>query len=1130
MLEAKDKSSYNYLETEDKTRDVLIENDDFIADARNFLEKRGGYSKKRLQDRNEVYEQFLEHFRYQNVNEISAIRDLEYAQNANKQDKTEFANLIELYDTMQSDYSLETIKDFAGGILTAPSTYLGIITGGAGKLASSATTQASKVALRALLKKGLSKEIAKKTLRNQINKDIKKEIVKSATISGTIEGAAGFGQALAQEETRVETGQADEYDMGRVGLTTGFSALGGTIAGGIVGKKQTKMAREAAKLVRISESSEKAIAKQANNNAKETIKQATTSGTKKQRRQNKVNIGVVRRRLKDLAALDPDKVNLGKKLKEDIAKAKEVDGLTVGLPTELFENITAATLALAEAGKFKLGRNQRITSGIQQAISRGKEKGGLDLPEIQGILSKYNLTLDTFSLIYKAELSEAGRTLGFSGSLTNQMKRLGQRRPLSDGEKVTDQLIKDIGELEARGMTTINPIEAKQIASGKAQDGFFRTLDRTRLGLMTSQIATTMRNFENAGFRTFIDAGTRQAENIFKVLMGKRELSKEGLFGGVLDVYKGLLDPYEAKVVRNIFENNTPDLATKLFREAADLEYSLVGSNKVNQSLAWIGTKANILNTFSDNIMKQAMFSASLKRRLGTKEFYNIIKSGTFSQIDDATLKGAINDSLEFVYQKSFDMYGKDTGMFEKLAAGTIKAHREMPFFVSSVMPFPRYIANQFKFIYEHAPILGLLPASRKGAKEYDIYNRMAKQAVGLSMLRIAYGWRDLNGQDTEWFEFKDNTGNIIDGRATYGPFAPFLLAADILHRFFNADPTDVGTISASTTKYRRDAIQSMLGSSFRTGYGVYAIDKLMIDLSSGATTGEITEKILGEFSANILNTFTLPAAVVKDFYAQFDKLSRFIPETRTGEVDFLAIFLNRGTRAFTDFGPNTNLGKFLGAEEYDLPARSPFREGDLISINPIEKQLFGFNKGPKKNVVQREMSELQLGWFDLYSKDSNETIDLYMRRELSEPGGELNLVNRVSAAMKNPLYADLNRAERVPKFKALVKAVISEARITAREKIQAGEIEVAKKFDPDITERLLVTTVDIADWNKLPTSKKNAVTSRYKRLFPVKPDEEFYEGKNIRVDADRIIKGKDGDAITVMQWALENAKDVDDI
>ena len=77
MLEASQKSSYNFLESENQNNEYLIENDDFIKDARGFLLKRGGYSAERLEDKQEVYEQFMEHFRYQNVNEVTAIRDLE---------------------------------------------------------------------------------------------------------------------------------------------------------------------------------------------------------------------------------------------------------------------------------------------------------------------------------------------------------------------------------------------------------------------------------------------------------------------------------------------------------------------------------------------------------------------------------------------------------------------------------------------------------------------------------------------------------------------------------------------------------------------------------------------------------------------------------------------------------------------------------------------------------------------------------------------------------------------------------------------------------------------------------------------------------------------------------------------
>ena len=776
MLEASQKSSYNFLESENQNNEYLIENDDFIKDARGFLLKRGGYSAERLEDKQEVYEQFMEHFRYQNVNEVTAIRDLEYAQNASQEEKVQFARLIDLYDTMEGDgLSLEQIKDYAGGILSAPSTYAGVITGGIGKLASSGGVQISKLALRKLLSKGLTKEAAKATLRKEAKKQTAKEIAKSATIGATVEGTIGFGQALAQEETRVETGQADEYDMGRVALTTGASALGGGLGGGIIGKTQAKNAAEAAKLKRITESSTKAISDAAIQEAKRTLKTAKTTGTTKQKRQTIVSLGRVKERLSNLTALDPKKVRLGDELKEKIAEAKELDNLTAGLPTELFEQISAATLDLAKAGKFKLGKNERITSGIQKALS----KGDIDLADIQEILTKYNLTKDMFSLIYKAEISDAGRTLGFQGNLSQQMSKLGLKKATNT---VTQDLVDDIGKLDYEGVVKISKVEAEELASGEAKDGFFRGLDRLRLGLMTSQIATTMRNFENAGFRTFIDAGTRQAENIIRVALGKRKLSAQGLFGGVLDVYKALLNPYEAKVVRDTFQATMPDQATNLFRKAADLEASMTGGGiggMTAKGMAAIGNTANVLNTFSDNVFKQAMLTASLKRRLSDagEDLFDIMRSGKFSAIPDKILKDSVEDSLNFVYQSSFSNKG---GFFEKIAAGTIKLHRDAPFVVSSFMPFPRYIANQFRFIYEHAPILGMIPVSQKAVKGYKdtLINRTAKQSMGLMMMAMAYGWRQQQGHGTYWNEFKDNTGNIVDGRATYGPFAPYMLAA----------------------------------------------------------------------------------------------------------------------------------------------------------------------------------------------------------------------------------------------------------------------------------------------------------------------------------------------------------------
>ena len=68
----------------------------------------------------------------------------------------------------------------------------------------------------------------------------------------------------------------------------------------------------------------------------------------------------------------------------------------------------------------------------------------------------------------------------------------------------------------------------------------------------------------------------------------------------------------------------------------------------------------------SDNFFKQAMFTASLRRRLADdgKDLIEIIKAGKFNTISKETLEGSMQDALEFVYQQSF----KGDGFFSKVA------------------------------------------------------------------------------------------------------------------------------------------------------------------------------------------------------------------------------------------------------------------------------------------------------------------------------------------------------------------------------------------------------------------------------------------------------------------------------
>ena len=531
----------------------------------------------------------------------------------------------------------------------------------------------------------------------------------------------------------------------------------------------------------------------------------------------------------------------------------------------------------------------------------------------------------------------------------------------------------------------------------------------------------------------------------------------------------------------------------------------------------------------SDNFFKQAMLTASLRRRLADngQDLIEIIKQGKFNTISKDILESSMQDALEFVYQKSF----KGDGFFSKVAKGTIDAHRNVPFIISSVLPFPRFVANQMKFLYEHTPLLGLLNLEKIGVKggyanaiknmtKDEYQQKIAKQLTGLMMLSTAYAWRKEQIDDdgklgTYWYEFKDDTGKVVDGRPTYGPFAPYLLATDILLRYqmsdergnkvkltennfyspatglwqdlyerWGADGKKMTEVMNSPRQYGQDAMQSLFGSSFRTGYGYWVIDKLFDDVAAG---GEgIVEKGFAEFGANLVNTYTLPVAVLKDAYSQFDKFSRYVPETRKGDpkgdISFFEILYNRGTRAFPDVGPNTAIGRYFGATEYDTPLRNPLRSGDVISLNPLEKQMFGLGKRPRLNTLEKEMRDLNLQYYDFYKKLPNEFIDRKLREVLS---GE-ETVRNLSVVMQqiindDPLYA--SKKSKAEKRNYLVTQLRTRILPNAKEKaLDLVELEREKGLlNKEEEESLPYSLVQLMEYRRTSSPEKDSINAEFR-------------------------------------------------
>ena len=299
--------TYNLFETEDLNKEVLMENEDFLMDAASFLGQREEFYSD---DPEELYDRFMEHFRYQNVNEITATRDLMYAKDASEEDRASMGRLMDTFDRMDSDFGATALQDYIGGVFTAPSTYAGIFSFGAGKGASLAATQGVKLGLKNYLKGA------------------------GRTALGSVAVDAPFAAATvaAQEQTRVETGVKEDFDLTNVGLATALSTATSGALGGLTGARRTKVKYEAEKIRQVALSKEKIEIENAHDVFTKPVLAKNTKAAKDAKKFAKT----LKMSLKES---NPEKIKEGQKLKR---QAKLDDRFDPTTEKKVIENIAAA--------------------------------------------------------------------------------------------------------------------------------------------------------------------------------------------------------------------------------------------------------------------------------------------------------------------------------------------------------------------------------------------------------------------------------------------------------------------------------------------------------------------------------------------------------------------------------------------------------------------------------------------------------------------------------------------------------------------------------------------------------------------------------------------------------------------
>jgi len=1028
----------------------LVEDDNFKRDLVSFFS--GGrykYTKDEMREMGfeNLTKDFIEHMRAQSVNEVTATKDLNYVRNKDfsYKGKQAFGRLTQAWDNSKEAGTgfFDGLGDFAEGVVTAPSTYLGFASFGLGKVGAKVASKGVQLAVRAGLKETLKKNVVKSSIARQSLKE-------GAIGTGTGAAVSGF-QGKQQGETREELGVGPEYTTkdlifdSTVGAVTEgtFGAATGYISG-VVGRGRAK------KVADVMLERNTTFKKQAEEAAKKSLKtiEDASDAEKKQAMNIVADIedilsaraGVKGAKIK--GRLDPERVAKGRAILNSMSDPKANPEFSSGLSAQTMRGIAAASVDLMRELKLDTkGGDIRITQAIANKMRDGDSQKVFTI--LKKVKDEYGLSKDEFSMIYLSEVSRAGQTLGFQSAI----KR---------GAKIDMDKASNIDVLFSKGASSISSQDAQEIAAAAVRNSkggigykLLQDLDTMRISFMTSQPATTMRNLTNVGILIGTDMVDQVNKAIYKGITGDASQIKT-FIPNMTAVVRGLsFNNTEAKLLRQIMLEEMPEQSMRLYNQAMRLEVGMESSGV----LARVGRFVNMANTLSDSVFKEGIFYGNLERQFRDKGMSMSDWLRTNTKLEDLPegidLNLAVDDANRLTMQRDFR--GADS-VLASTTRGLVNLNRKVPFLVSTAagIPFPRYLGNHLQTVSDYAPILGeMLHRSglTEGAK--DDATRYARQATGTMMLFAGYQIAKDRDGEVDYGSIKNELGSQEDLKPLLGAAMFHMYLGDQAWRKENGLPTSFD----NTDQLKRD-LQDVLGGipefSFDLGIPVAILD--------AAAKQKITpdlEKKIGDFLA----TFTMPGAIARDLIGQADYDQAGNPYTRelalTDDVklDYSgAEMTNRALRMLPDVRSTQYLQSFNDETDisyYDFD--NPVARG---KVNPALKQITGRTAEPPLTSLQKEMSRYNLKNWQIYGSTATKSanVDLVLRERLAKSMYK-DFENWKSKAPASKKYGEMTYDEIVASdsISNLDKANLLEGWI--RKKIRKEKEQVESLFDSFVAE-----------------------------------------------------------------------------
>jgi hypothetical protein len=1021
---------------EGKKFNSLVNDADMQKDLINFFT--GSRYKYSMDDIKEMgpeglADKFIDHMRWQESNETTVAKDLWYVKNAKDKDQESlesFGRLITAWDNSEGAGTgvLDGASDYFQAIATSPSTVATVVTAGFGgpvsKVAAAGAKKAGQLSVRKMLSglvskevaksamksasvkgvitEGLTKQTAKGFVRDKVATEAVKEGLKAAAVKGAVRGAAiegsiEGGTEYLREGIREDAIEGYEKNMGKVAAA---AAISGALGGGLGAFARTQSIKKqnqaidilAGQGARMKNSDVLAAkkAKEALDAAKKAAK-GTPKSKEYQALQTRMTnlVDLLQKRESGTVAkfkkpLDEEMVELGKDVAAKVFDGTGSEPVTARFTSDSLRKVSAATLDLSEKLGFNLSDDVRISQKVSDALAEGK----IDSSGLQALRKDYGLTKGEFSLMFLTDMSEAGRTLNIASQIKKGLSESQAKLSAEKAKKDIGTFLGNLDDFAKQGITSPADEALKDMArslnSGDVVS-MLREADSFRIGMMTTQLATTAANVGSSVGRIATDASDRLFTNIIE---GRNPLS------GTLDVVKGLTwGKEEAHVLRILAELDPESPMAKMFYDVSRIETE-TGTNSV---LARTARAFNTLNNVVDTQFKEAVLYASLQRQIrdsgdevAAKSLDSfLMKSAGLDALPQEMVEKARAQALSFSYQYGYE--GAED-WFGKTAKTVINANKNLPFVVSGLggMPFPRYVANQMEYMHRHLPT-GLAQglwekASGQTSKSLMVSSneKIAKGLTGTMMLVGAVGARYYADPATTYRESIDpESGDVMDWSRAGGPYMAHLFIGDMIARQLKGEPPLAGIKDTGA-----EALKVLAGLN-AYGYSNSVIEPLVASVEDGQLN-ERASKWLGDVAA----TLTMPAATVRDIQGQFNPSSTPSPYTRNLQMGANELgpqelgqtqLVQRALRFLPDFEWLQFASSFNG--KTDVPLYNGFSSEPVQKVNPLMSQITGIDTRPKRNAIEREMVRLGIQPFMVLGSATvkNPNVDIAVRELMSK-------------------------------------------------------------------------------------------------------------------------------------------------